>query len=180
MRKTAIVTTLLLILAACGGGDGGDASADTDTVSGGTSASNGQDASSGGGDVVDPQPPGQAKVVVDGREYTLTESGNVDCSITAEAITFGFRIGDNEVTLGGGANLYDDGWSGAIDLTVWNPEGEDAPIDYSPDLVENANGITVDGASMSYSGPWKRNDPDDPGNLDGISVGDGTVSVTCG
>lgn len=174
MRKTAILTALLLILAACGGGDTGDASGDT------SAGGEGQAASSGGGDVVDPQPPGQAKAVVDGQEYTFTEPGGVDCNITEETITFAFIIGDNEVTVGGGANLYDDGWLGAIDLIVWNPEGEDAPIDYSPALAENADGLAIDGASMSYSGPWTRNDPNDPGNIDGIPAGDGTLSLTCG
>lgn len=179
MRKTAIVTTLLLILAACGGGDDGGATGDASGASGDTSAGNGQDASTGGGDVVDPQPPGQARAVVDGRDLTFTEPGGVDCNITAEAITFSFRIGDNEITLGGGANLYDEGWLGAIDLTVFNPEGEAAPISYWPDLGKHGEGIAIDGDSVSYSGPWKRNDPDDRTNIDGISAGDGTVSVTC-
>lgn len=179
MRKIATVTTLLLILAACGGGDNGGATDDTGAASGGTSASDGQNASSGGGNVVDPQPPGQARAVVDGQEYTFTEPGGVDC-ITPEAITFSFRIGDNEVTLGGGANLYDDGWLGGIDLTVFNPEGEDAPISYFPDLANNGDRIAVDGDSVSYSGPMQRNDPDDITNIDGIPAGDGTVSVTCG
>jgi hypothetical protein len=173
MTKTAIVTILLLILAACGGGDSGDASI-------GTSADDGQNASSSASDVVEQQPPGQAKAVVDGQTFTFTEPGGVDCNITGEAITVSFRIGDNEVTLGGGANLYDDGWFGGIDLIVWNPEGEDAPITYTADFAENGDGVNIDADSISYSGPMTRNDPDDPGNVDGIAVGDGTISATCG
>jgi len=174
MRWTATLMALLLILAACGGGDSG-------AGSGGTAASgDGQKSYSGEGSVVDPQPPGQAKAAVDGREYTFTEPGAVDCNITAEAITFGFRIGDNEVTLGGGANLYDEGWLGGISLVVFNPEDEDAPINYFPALADHGDGIAIDGDSMSYSGPMQRNDPDDPTNVDGISAGDGTISVTCG
>lgn len=181
MRRTATVMAFLLILAACGGGDGGGASGDNGAGSDGTAASDdGQKASSGGGSIVDQQPPGQAKAVVDGQEYTFTEPGAVDCTITAEAITFGFRIGDNEVTLGGGANLYDTGWLGGISVIVFNPEGEDAPIEYFIDLANNGDRIAIDGDSMSYSGPLQRNDPEDPTNFEGISAGDGTISLTCG
>ncbi|MGA8039133.1 MAG: hypothetical protein WCA93_03400 [Acidimicrobiia bacterium] len=175
MRRVTLLTALLVILAACGGGsDGGITSGDTSSGDGGKAAT------SSGGNVVDQQPPGQAKATVDGQEFTFTEPGAVDCSVSEDAITMSFRIGDNEVTLGGGANLYDTGWLGGIDLIVFNPEGEDAPITYQANFADNGDSVAIDGDSISYSGPITRNDPDDPTNLDGISVGDGTITLTCG
>jgi hypothetical protein len=115
----ATMIVLGLGLTACGGG-GPDGSATDDVASGGAEAPAGgdaEDASSAAddtegdvrdsGEIVDPQPPGQATVSVDGQEWTLTEPGAGDCSIAADAITFSFRIVDNEFTLGAGANLYD-------------------------------------------------------------------------
>ncbi len=175
MRRVTMLTALLLILAACGGG-----SADSNASGDASSGDGGKAATSSGGSVVDQQPPGQAKATVDGQEFTFTEPGAVDCSVSDEAITISFRIGDNEVTLGGGANLYDTGWLGGIDLTVFNPEGEDAPITYQANFAENGDSVAIDGDSISYSGPIMRNDPDDPTNIDGISAGNGTISATCG
>ena len=169
-RTSALVITLMLVLTACGGG----------SEEGGGSEGNGTSGGGGGGQVVNQQPPGQAMASVDGRELTLTEPGAVDCSITSEAITFGFRIGDNEVTLGAGANLYDDGWLGGIDLIVWNPEGEDGPISYYPDLAEHGDRIAVDGESVSYSGPMLKQPPNDGSNPPPVEVGEGTISATCG
>lgn len=148
MRRTLIlVAAIILVLGACGGDDA--ASISTDDTAQGESA----EEASVGGVMVNPQPPGQAKVMVDGQEFTLTDPGAIACTIEQDAITFSFRIGDNEVTLGGGANLYDDGWLGGIDLRVANPAGEPGPITYSPDLAAHGDGIAVGGESMSSSGP---------------------------
>jgi hypothetical protein len=179
MTTAATSLALLLVLAAC---EGGSATGPPTGDGAGSITTSGDSASipsAGNGSLLDPQPPGQAKVVLDGQEYTFTEPGASACSIGAESITFSFRIGDNEITVGGGANLYDDGWLGSIDLIVWNPDGEDTPIDYSPALADNGDGLVIDGKSMSYSGPWTRNDPSDPSNIDGVSAGDGSLSFTC-
>ena len=174
MRRTSIVVaTVVLVLGACGGDDAGNTS-----TGDATQGSNTGEASAGGV-IVDLQPPGQAMVMVDGQEYTLTDPGALACTIGQDAITFSFRIGDNEVTLGGGANLYDDGWLGGIDLRVANPADEPGPISYFPDLAAHGDGIAVDGESMSYSGPMQKQPANDGSNPPPIDVGDGTISVTC-
>ena len=95
-------------------------------------------------------------------------------------ITFSFRIGDNEVTLGAGANRYETGWLGNIDMTVANPDGEEGPISYFPDLAEHGDaGLAFDGNSMSYSGPMQKSPRNDGSNPPPIDVGDGVISVTC-
>ena len=168
---------MVLVLGACGGDDAGSTSTD-DTVQG--SSTGEATGGGGGGAVVDPQPPGQAMVMVDGQEYTLNEPGAIACTIGQDAITFSFRIGDNEVTLGGGANQNDNEWLGGIDLRIANPAGEPGPINYSPDLAAHGDGIAVDGESMSYSGPMRKQPANDGSNPPPIDVGDGTISVTCG
>ena len=174
-RAFALMVAVVLVLAACGGDDdAGDSATETTASDGGS-----QDAPSGGA-VVNPQPPGQAMVTVDGQDFTLTEPGALECTIAQDAITFSFRIGDNEVTLGAGANLYDTGWLGAIDLRVANPTGEPGPISYFPDLAANGDGITIDGASMSYTGPMQKQPANDGSNPAPVDVGQGTISVTCG
>jgi len=119
-------------------------------------------------------------VTVDGQDFTLTEPGALECSIAEDAITFSFRIGDNEVTLGGGANLYDTGWLGSVDLRVANPTSEPGPISYFPDLAVNGDGIAIDGASMSYTGAMQKQPANDGSNPPPVDVGQGTISVTCG
>ena len=174
MRRTLIlVAAMVLVLGACGGDDAGNTSAD-DTVQGNSTGE-----ASTGGVIVEPQPPGQAMVMVDGQEYTLTDPGALACTIEQDAITFSFRVGDNEVTLGGGANLYDDGWLGGVDLRVANPAGEPGPISYFPDVAAHGDGIAVDGESMSFSGPMQKQPANDGSNPPPIDVGDGTISVTC-
>jgi hypothetical protein len=157
---------------ACGDDDSGEAQ--SDGGDGGTAVA------SGGAEVVDPQPPGQAKAVVDGREFTFTEPGALDCLIAEGSLTFSFRIGDNEVTLGAGANRSDTGWLGSIDLRIANPDGEDGPVSYFPDLAANGDAVAIDGNSMSYSGPMQKQPPNDGSNPPPIDIGNGTISVTCG
>ncbi|MGD2101989.1 MAG: hypothetical protein PVG83_07110 [Acidimicrobiia bacterium] len=169
---------LALVLAACGGGDtGGD---DPSTGTGDTVGGADADSGSNSGDVVDTQEPGHAMVTVEGREYNLDVSPALDCSIADEAVTFAFWVGDNSVVLGGGANRYEDGWIGSIDLRISEPEGQDGPIAYFPDQDSLSDGIAVDGDSMSYSGPMMKQPPNDGSNPPPVDVGSGTISVTCG
>lgn len=128
---------------------------------------------------MNPQPAGRAFVDVDSVQYTLEEPGGLDCAITDEAITFSFRIGDNEVTLGAGANRYDTGCIGSITLDVANPEGEPGPISYFPDLAADGDGLAIDGNSASYSGPMQKQPANDGSNPAPVDVGDGVISVTC-
>ena len=174
MRRTFIlIAAVVLVVAACSD-DAGDSAVDS------TLADSGSQGASAGGSVVNVQPPGQAAVMVDGQEFTLTEPGALECSITQDAITISFRIGDNEITLGGGANLSDAGWLGSVDLRVANPEGEQGPISYFPDLAAHGDSIAIDGDSMSYVGPMQKQPANDGTNPPAVDVGEGTISATCG
>lgn len=190
---TRTLTVAILIAAtACGGGDDDDADSATQPAEQPAGAS-GDDAADdvetgdvdtgddagGSGDVVDPQPPGQALVSVDGREFTLTEPGGLACAVATDAITFSFRIGDNEITLGGGGNQTDGQWLGGLDLRIGNPDGEPGPIAYFPELPKHSDGMAVNGDSFSYSGPMLKQLPNDGTNPLPVDVGDGIVTLTC-
>jgi hypothetical protein len=169
-RRVVLVVVLALIVTACGGsGDGGGEDSDGDSEPGST----------GGGGVLDAQPAGEATASVDGQEFTLEVSPALDCSIADDSITFAFWVGDNSVVLGGGANLYDDGWLGSINLVVADPTDEFGPVTYFPDLTVNGNGIAIDGDSMSYSGPMMKQPPNDGSNPEPVDAGSGTFSLTC-
>ena len=172
-RVFILMAAVVLVVAACSDG-GSDSAVDTTLGDGGS-----QDASTAGS-VVNVQPPGQAMVVVDGQAFTLTEPGALACSIAQDTITISFRIGDNEVTLGGGANLYEAGWLGSVDLRVANPAGEPGPISYSPDLAAHGDGVAIDGDSMSFVGPMHKQPANDGTNPPPVDVGEGTISATCG
>ena len=188
MRKTAIALAVLGLVA-CGGGDDDDrptpepAPADDATAADDNGDDgNGddvEDGGAGGGAIVNPQPAGQASVTIEGLDYTMQEPGALDCTISDDAITFSFRIGDNEVTLGAGANLYDTGWLGNIEVRVANPPSEPGPIIYYPDLTANGDRLVIDGSSASYAGPMKKQPANDGSNPPPVDVGDGTISVTC-
>lgn len=170
-RWKVVLAAVALAVTACGGG-GGDGEPPAD-------AGNGSTDGSSGGEVVDAQPAGQAIASIDGQEFTLEVSPALDCAISDESITFAFWVGDNSVVLGGGANLYEDGWLGGIDLRIAEPEGEPGPVAYFPDLAVNGGGIAIDGDSMSYSGPMMKQPANDGSNPPPEGAGDGTVSVTC-
>lgn len=179
MRRT-LTTLIALLLVACGGADAGTTQASTATGNATPETTAPANSAATGGAVENKQPAGQATASVDGLEFTLTESPALTCAITDEAITFAFWIGDNEVTLGGGANLYDTGWLGAVTLTVANPDGEAGPITYYPDLAANGSTIAIDGSSMSYSGPMLKQPANDGSQPPPVDAGEGTFSVTCG
>lgn len=170
MRRTTILAAgLMLVVTACGsGGTGGDP---------GSSADDGASGSSG--NVIDPPPPGQATVSVDGLELTFEEPGAVPCSIADGEFGFSFRIGDNEITIGAGGTRFDEvGWGGSIMLVVANPEGEPGPVTYVVFLRDiDESDVAFDGSSMSYSGPMLKQTPgsDPPGE----EIGTGTISATC-
>lgn len=180
MRRFAVaMAVLVLVLGACGGGDDGSASSSDSTGNGASTPSETSAGDGASGDVTDPQPPGQAYASVDGLEFTFTERGGVACSISEDAITFSFIIGDNEVVIGGGANHEDGEWFGSMRLDVANPDTEPGPISYFPDLMGVTSGIAVDGQSMSYVGPMQKQPANDGSNPPPVDVGDGTFSATC-
>ena len=177
-------TALVLALVACGGGDDGAESspgtaANAQEVGDATGTDDVDDSGGGTTGVTNVQPPGQATASVDGKDFTLTEKGALDCDVTDDAVTFSFRIGDNEITLGGGANRTDDDWLGGFDLRVANPDGEPGPIAYFAELPANSAGMTVSGDSFSYSGPMLKQLANDGSNPPPVDAGDGVVSLTC-
>lgn len=180
-----LVAALALTASACGGSGDEDAEvvdSQVAPVAVDSTAVDGAESSETGGadDVVAPPAPGQATVSIDGRQFTLDQPGAIECSLDPEEFRFSFRFGDNEVTLGAGANRYDTGWLGSIDLVVANPDGEEGPIRYNPDLAaDGETGLAFDGMSMSYTGPMQKTPRNDGTNPPPISVGEGTISVTC-
>ena len=178
LRSLVLLLLLLLAASACGGD--GEPSEATPVATADDPANSEQNDSddAGAANVADQQAPGQAVASVDGLSFTLTEPGALDCTITDDAITFSFRIGDNEVTLGAGANRYDE-WLGNVNLRVADPDGEAGPIAYFPDLAANSDAIAISGNSFSYSGPMMKQPSNDGSNPPPVDVGDGTISVTC-
>lgn len=184
------MVVMVAILGACGNDDDGGASSPPDVMSDGdtgTATDDGGDESSGAGSsgaVIDPPAPGQATASVDGLDLTFELPGALACSIADDAITFSYRIGDNEVTLGAGANRVDGGWMGSIALNVANPASEAGPIAYYPTPGENGildeSLFAVDGASMSYSGPMLKQPANDGSLPPPVDAGTGTISATCG
>lgn len=179
-----MLMSLVWVLAACGGGvdptaEPPAASAADGAVSSDTSGGGNADPGAASGAIVDRQPPGQAAASIDGLDLSFMEPGALACSIGDDAITFSFRIGDNEVTLGAGANHYEEGWLGGIQLVVYNPEDGGGPVTYFPDLAANGEGIAIDGSSMSYSGPIMKQPPNDGTNPAPEAAGEGTISATC-
>lgn len=186
---TMMTVLLALVLAACGGDNSGDDATDTgtdDTVASGESnaddgGESSGDSDSSSGDVVDPQPPGQATVSVDGQEFMFDTLGPSDCNIGNDSLSFAFVIEETSATLAAGANLTDDGWQGDIRLGILDEEGR--PVAY---YLQSAEGlmiqgtIVVDGNSMSFSGPMEMQPPNDGSNPPPVDVGDGTISATCG
>lgn len=182
--RYVLLAALALTLVACGGDESGEPAANGADGGGGeesslTTPGDGGGAAATSGDVVDPQPPGQATVAVDGLEYTFTEPGGVGCSVAPDAITISFIIGDNEVVIGGGVSRFEPGWMGNIVLRIANPEGEPGPISYSTDLAEDGSGLAIDGASVSYVGPMLKQPANDGSNPPEVDVGEGTISATC-
>ncbi len=161
-----------------GGGDGGDGGGGGGVDSGGGGGGTGGDGG-GGGDTVNRPAPGQAAMSVDDQEYTFTEPGALACTVTDESITFSFRLGDNAVTLGAGANQTDGEWFGSVVLRVAEPSDEPGPISYFPEFPANSGGVTIDGDSFSYTGPMQKQPANDGSTPPPIDVGDGLITVTC-
>lgn len=134
-----------------------------------------------GGKVVDAPSPGQATASVDGKDFSFELPGGVACNIANDEFSFSFRIGDNEVTLGGGGFFQGNSeWGGFITIAVGEPEGEQGPVQYLASLADHgASALAFDGNSMSYAGPMQKQPPNDGSNPLPIDVGDGTISVTC-
>lgn len=182
-RSFAVLTVLLaaLIATACGGSDA-STEADGDTLA---ASESGDEPVEGveSATPIDSPPAGQATVTVDGLDFTLAEPGALTCSISEESLTFSYRIGDNEVTLGGGLNSTGDGWIGNIALSIANPDGEQGPIGYYPAPGENGvldgSLFTIEGSTVRFAGPMLKQPANDGSQPPPIDVGTGTVIASC-
>jgi hypothetical protein len=193
VRRARILSLgLMLVVSACGSGDAGGGADESSDPAGPGSTPAGGDASApaessgagpGGGAVINPQPPGQASVSVDGVEYTFEGEILIVCSI-GDGFNYTFSAEDGRVTLAaGGQDLGDAGWGGSINFTVNDEEpdpdsGELVFVKYVVFLPDvDGSTMAFDGNSMSFSGPMLKQTPgsDPPGE----DVGTGTVSVTC-
>jgi hypothetical protein len=173
MRRFVVsAIAVALMLTACGpdsgAGSQGDANEGAVTGSGGASAS---------GSLADKQPAGQAVASVDDLEYTFTNPGGVACTVADDEFSFSFIIGDNDVVIGGGGILGDDGWFTSPDLRIADPGGESGPVSYFPDPARAE--VAVDGSSVSISGPFQKQPPNDGSNPPPVDVGEGFFSFTC-
>lgn len=173
VKRVVIIGVVAVAMAACGG-DPVEGSGAGDEVASGEAGQ----AGGSSGALVSQQPPGQAYASVDGQEFTFDTPGLVDCAIAPDSITFSYVIGDNEVGLAGGANLYEDGWLGDVTLRVLDDDG--LPVQYFPEMGAMDAGVAIDGDSFSYSGPMLKRPPNDGSNPPDEEVGSGTISVTCG
>lgn len=186
MRRTfSLGVALLLVGTSCGGDTSVSAITASATTEGSDAAitvADGGDASGDDGEansVVDAAPPGQALVTVGDQALTFELPGGVACNIEGEEFGFSFRIGDNEVTLGGGGFHSDSGWGGDVSLQIPEPEGETGVTQYFIDLAENGDQLKIDGNSLTYSGPWMLRPPNDGSNPPPVDAGEGRLSVTC-
>ncbi|MGI9610312.1 MAG: hypothetical protein ACR2NL_08445, partial [Acidimicrobiia bacterium] len=162
-----------LVLSACGGSDSDDSGSSDDEPAATTSD----------GTIDDVPPSGQATASVDGLDFAFDLPGGLACSISDEALTYSYRIGDNEVTLGAGMNRVDGGWMGSIAMSIANPTGEQGPVGYYPapgDLgVLDESLIIVDGDTAMYEGPMLKQPANDGSLPPPVDVGTGTVIATC-
>jgi hypothetical protein len=187
--KQVLGAMLVMVMLSAACGDDGDetSSGEAATAVDSSSADNdmaddndGDDASSGA--VANQAPAGQASVTVGGQDIAFDEVLAGGCTISDDAITYGFAAADGVTTLAAGLNRMDGEWLGSIAVDVPNPDGEGV-IGYYPAPAEGATleegSVAVDGSSMSYSGPMLMQPPNDGTNPPPVEVGDGTISVTC-
>jgi hypothetical protein len=186
MRRLLLPVASMVLIAACAGESGpesttsdggGDPAAATAATGDGGTGDGGTGGGTGGG-VVNPQPPGQGAASVDGQEFTFNTPGGIACSVTPEEFSFSYIIGDNEVTIGGGASIQGGQWFGSLSMRVTS---DDQTIEYVAQLNDNPDAVAVDGNSVSYAGPMEKFLPAPPGELpQGIDVGSGVFTTTCG
>lgn len=195
--KLASTVVLLLLLVACGDDSGGDTAGGSSQGAGmatdsagssedGTAATDSADSADAGSEtdgggargVVDPQPAGSAIAVVDGQEFAFDLPGGLACQVSEDEFSFSFRIGDNEVVVGGGATQSNGEWFGSVSLDVF---ADNNVTGYSANIIDNPSAIAIEGNSVSYSGPMEKLVPTGDGSVpQPEDVGNGTISFTCG
>jgi len=182
MRRLWLPIASMIILGACGGsGAETDGSVDDSTAGGGGGtavATPGGGGTGSTGAVANRQPPGQGAATVDGQEFTFNTPGGVACKVTDEEFSFSYIIGDNEITIGGGASIQNGQWFGSLSMRV---TADDGTTEYVAKLNDNPGAVAIDGDSVSYAGPMDKYLPAPPGELpQPVDVGDGVFTATCG
>ena len=98
--------------------------------------------------------------------------------MTDEEFSYSYIIGDNEVTIGGGASIRGGQWFGSLSMRV---AADDGTSEYVAKLNDNPGAVAIDGDSVSYAGPMDKYLPAPPGELpQGVDVGNGVFTATCG
>lgn len=186
--RWCLVVGLVAALAgsACGGDEAVTSEpSDKEPSAVGSSDVDGNDSGSGdsGGLIENAPASGRATASVDGVDLTFDLPGALDCDISNESLTYSYRIGDNEVTLGAGVNRVDGGWMGSISMTIANPNGEPGPVAYytapGDDGILDESLFTVEGSTAKYSGPMLKQPANDGSLPPPIEVGTGTLVATC-
>jgi len=168
-----LLLALTLPIAACGTTPSSEPPNEEGTTTSGDASSQ-----SGSGQVVDKQEPGEAIARVDGLEYSFDTPGGIACTVSNEEFGFSFIIGDNEVSLGGGATVTGGQWFGSLTMRIFDDEGV---TEYAAVINENSSAVVTEDNSVSYSGPMEVYRPSEPGEIsEPESVGDGIFSATCG
>jgi hypothetical protein len=168
VMRLIVAAAMLVVLAACGGdGDGGESDAGG---SSGTSAAQ-NNGGSDAGNVVNPQPSGQAEVVLPDETYTVAGVGAAGCTVDGSEFEMSFVTADNSLGLIFGGDTSASRYS--INFTILSGGRQTL---YTVNTVRGDSGsVAVDGDSASYSGPMFL-------ELEGgerTLVGDVTVSATC-
>jgi hypothetical protein len=165
----------MVLIAACAGESGPEST--TSDGAGEPVAATAGDGGAGGG-VANRQPPGQGAATVDGQEFTFNMPGGVPCKVTDEEFSFSYFIGDNEVTIGGGASIQGGKWFGSLSMRI---AADDGTTEYVAKMNDNPGAVAIDGDSVSYAGPMDKYLPAPPGKLpEGVDVGNGVFTATCG
>lgn len=143
-RRLGLLIVAGLLVSACGGDSSG---AELDSSLGNTPTTTAETLSGGDSstEVINAQPPGQARASVDGEEYTFDTVGPVGCDITDSEFNVGFLKGDNEVSFIAGGTASGSAWPGRIDVNVQTADGI---TNYFADFSGgDAGAVAVSGAS---------------------------------
>lgn len=179
MRAVALLLAAASLgLAGCGGGEAEqDGRQPSEVVSspGGT-VDEGDEGTQSPGAVASP---GSATARVDGRDFAW-ETVGTGCTIQEGEFSFGFSTSSDDTTLSGGGFFIDPGWGGQIVVRVPEPAGSEGITDYFIDLTAHGtSGLAISGSSLTYSGPFMKQPPQDGTNPAPVDAGEGTVGVTC-
>ena len=178
MRHLLLPVASMVLIAACAGESGPESRTPDGASEPVAKPQPAGDGGAGDGGVVNRQPPGQGAATVDGQEFTFNTPGGVACKVTDEEFSFSYIIGNNEVTIGGGASIQGGQWFGSLSMRI---AADDGTTEYVAKLNDNPGAVAIDEDSVSYAGPVDKYVPAPPGELpQGVDVGNGVFTATCG